>query len=77
MDSGSGHGLISAFKVDRMDLNTFDGAKVKFHTVNGITSTTSLPMLMSWMALLQCYHWENDVWNKVIPLFGQVAGDPT
>ena len=42
MDSGSGHDLISAVKVDRMDLNTYDSAKVNFHTANGITSTTSM-----------------------------------
>ena len=40
MDSGSGHDLISAKKVDRMDLPTYDDAVVNFHTANGVTSST-------------------------------------
>eukprot|EP00435_Cladocopium_sp_Y103_P035503 s1011_g9.t1 len=42
MDSGSGHDLISAAKVDRMDLYTYDSTRVNFHTANGITSTTTM-----------------------------------
>ena len=40
MDSGSGHDLISAKKIDRMDLPTYDDTVVNFHTANGITSST-------------------------------------
>ena len=40
MDSGSGHDLISAKKIDRMDLPTYDDAVVNFHTANGVTSST-------------------------------------
>ena len=40
MDSGSGHDLISANRVDRMDLTTYDGATVNFHTANGVTRST-------------------------------------
>ena len=40
MDSGSGHDLISAKQVDRMDLPTYDDAVVNFHTANGVTSST-------------------------------------
>ena len=40
MDSGSGHGLISAKKIDRMDLPTYDDMVVNFHTANGVTSST-------------------------------------
>ena len=40
MDSGSGHDLISARKVDRMDLSTYDDTTVNFHTANGVTSST-------------------------------------
>ena len=40
MDSGSGHDLISAKKVDRMDQPTYDDAVVNFHTANGVTSST-------------------------------------
>ena len=40
MDSGSGHDLISAKKVDRMELPTYDDAVVNFHTANGVTSST-------------------------------------
>ena len=42
MDSGSGHDLISATRVDRMDLNTYESSRVNFHTANGITSTTTM-----------------------------------
>ena len=40
MDSGSGHDLISAKKIDRMDLPTYDDVVVNFHTANGVTSST-------------------------------------
>ena len=40
MDSGSGHDLISAKKIDRMDLPTYDDTVVNFHTANGVTSST-------------------------------------
>ena len=40
MDSGSGHDLISAKKIDRMDLPTYDDMVVNFHTANGVTSST-------------------------------------
>ena len=40
MDSGSGHDLISAKKIDRMDLPTYDDSVVNFHTANGVTSST-------------------------------------
>ena len=40
MDSGSGHDLISARKIDRMDLPTYDDTTVNFHTANGVTSST-------------------------------------
>ena len=39
MDSGSGHDLISARKIDRMDLPTYDDTTVNFHTANGVTSS--------------------------------------
>ena len=39
MDSGSGHDLISAKKIDRMDLPTYDDMVVNFHTANGVTSS--------------------------------------
>ena len=42
MDSGSGHDLIAAGKVERMDLMTYqDDAAVNFHTANGVTVSTS------------------------------------
>ena len=40
MDSGSGHDLISAKKIDRMDLPTYDDVVVNFHTANGVASST-------------------------------------
>ena len=40
MDSGSGHDLISAKKIDRMDLPTYDDMVVNFHAANGVTSST-------------------------------------
>ena len=40
MDSGSGHDLKSAKKIDRMDLPTYDDVVVNFHTANGVTSST-------------------------------------
>ena len=40
MDSGSGHDLISAKKIDRMDLPTYDDTVVNFHTASGVTSST-------------------------------------
>ena len=40
MDSRSGHDLISAKKIDRMDLPTYDDMVVNFHTANGVTSST-------------------------------------
>ena len=40
MDSGSGHDLISAKKIDRMDMPTYDDVVVNFHTANGVTSST-------------------------------------
>ena len=40
MDSGSGHDLISAKKIDRMDLPTYDDSVVNFHTANGVTCST-------------------------------------
>ena len=40
MDSGSGHDLISAKKIDRMDLPTYDDTVVNFHTANGVTRST-------------------------------------
>ena len=40
MDSGSGHDLISAKKIDRMDLPTYDDTVVNFHTANVVTSST-------------------------------------
>ena len=40
MDSGSGHDLISAKKIDRMDLPTYDDTVVNFHTANGVRSST-------------------------------------
>ena len=40
VDSGSGHDLISAKKIDRMDLPTYDDTVVNFHTANGVTSST-------------------------------------
>ena len=40
MDSGSGHDLISAKKIDRMDLPTYYDTVVNFHTANGVTSST-------------------------------------
>lgn len=40
MDSGSGHDLISARKIDRVDLPTYDDTTVNFHTANGVTSST-------------------------------------
>ena len=40
MDSGSGHDLITARKIDRMDLPTYDDTTVNFHTANGVTSST-------------------------------------
>ena len=42
MDFGSGHDLISATRVDRMDLSTYESSRVNFHTANGITSTTTM-----------------------------------
>jgi nuclear transport factor 2 (NTF2) superfamily protein len=40
IDSGSGHDLISAKKIDRMDLPTYDDSVVNFHTANGVTCST-------------------------------------
>ena len=40
MDSGSGLDLISAKKIDRMDLPTYDDSVVNFHTANGVTCST-------------------------------------
>ena len=37
LDSGSGHDLISARKVERMDLATYQDEAVNFHTANGVT----------------------------------------
>ena len=42
MDSVSGHDLISATRVDRMDLDTYESSRVNFHTANGITPTTTM-----------------------------------
>ena len=40
LDSGSGHDLISSTRISRMDLPTYDGKTVNFHTANGVTSST-------------------------------------
>ena len=40
IDSRSGHDLISAKKIDRMDLPTYDDSVVNFHTANGVTCST-------------------------------------
>ena len=41
LDSGSGHDLIAARKVERMDLTTCQDDAVNFHTANGVTISTS------------------------------------
>ena len=41
LDSGSGHDLIAARKVERMDLPTCQDDAVNFHTANGVTISTS------------------------------------
>lgn len=40
IDSGSGHDLIAAKKVGRMDLPMYDDDVVSFHTANGVTVST-------------------------------------
>ena len=40
MDSGSGHDLIAAKKIERMELDMYDDETVNFHTANGVTTST-------------------------------------
>ena len=71
MDSGSGHDLISAKKIDRMDLPTYDDVVVNLPTLpmasqvqpNGLTSSskplTSLHRHISWRTHHQWCQWAN------------------
>jgi hypothetical protein len=42
-------------------------------------STRSMSLLrrMCWRTFHQCFHWGSDAWNKVTPLFGPGAENPT
>ena len=42
VDSDNGYDLISAEKVERIDLNTNDSGKINFHPANGVTETVSM-----------------------------------
>ena len=84
LGSGSGHDLIAARKVERMDLTTYQDDAVNFHiqqmellyppASSTWTSRHSrkLPMSMYLKTLHQSFPWGSDAWIMGTPLFGLV-----